>query len=101
MGQLVYVAFAGKVVGRGRAHPLFRDAEGRRKLATHAEGPLAAGPDGEAIALPLGERSTSFERSVGDIGHGVSGLYAAARTVRSSFSPGFQRTCLENGGTTP
>src|SRR5205823_3357927 len=56
----------------------------------------AAGPDGQPVALPLGQGCAGLEGGVGDVGHGVAGLKGAARGA-----PGLEGAGLEKGGASP
>src|SRR5207302_8391651 len=68
----VLAAVTGAGIGYDHPNALFRDAKGLRQFAAHAEGPLRAGPDGELLVLPFGDRGPRFKRRVGDVGHRVS-----------------------------
>ena len=58
-------------VGHDHPHLLQRQPERLGQLAVDAEGPLGAGPDGQVIALPNGQRGARLQRRVGDVGDGI------------------------------
>ncbi len=71
-GVLAAVAAAG--VGHDHADLLRAEVEGPDQLLLDAEGALGAGPDGQAVALPLRHGGPGLERGVGDVGDGVARL---------------------------
>ena len=58
-------------VGDDHAHALFGNPERDGQLLAHAEGALRAGPDGQFVPVPFGQRSSRLERHVRDVGDGV------------------------------
>ena len=58
-------------VGHDHADAVARDAERLGQDLLRPEGPVAAGPDGEAVPAPLGHRGARLHRGVLDEGHPV------------------------------
>ena len=68
----MFAAVARAGVGDDHADVVFGDMESAGEIAADAKGPLRAGPDGELLVLPFGDRGPRFKRRVGDVGHRVS-----------------------------
>src|SRR5690606_28347205 len=71
-GVLAAIAAAG--VGDDYADLAIREAKCIGQLLADSERPLGAGPDGQAVAVPLGDRGAWFEWGVGDVGDRVACL---------------------------
>ena len=70
----VLAAVAGAGVGHDDAHLVARDVERVGQLVAHRERALRAGPHGELVAGPLGDRRPRLERHVRDVLDGVRPL---------------------------
>ena len=83
----VFAAVTRAGVGHDDANVLLGDAKGFGQLGADAEGTLRAGPDGQLAVLPLRHGGARFQRRVGDVGDGVSGL----QFVRGRLKPVLDR----------
>src|ERR1700693_2945657 len=71
-GVLSAVRRAG--VGDDHANGVFGNAEDVGEFTADAEGTLRASADGQLVAGPLGDGGARLERSMRDVGDGVSGV---------------------------
>src|SRR5205085_2263029 len=67
----VFAAVTGSKVGHDHAYAIFRQMKGAGELTATAEWILGAGPDGELVICPFGNRRPGLQRTMLDVGNVV------------------------------